>query len=46
VYVNGQQVLSSNADLGPLSPSLGGGGVSMMTGRASADFDDFIAYRP
>jgi hypothetical protein len=46
VYVNGQQVLSSNADLGPLAPSLGGGGVAITTYRASADYDDFFAYRP
>ena len=46
VYVNGQQVLSSNADLGPLASSLTAGGVAIQTLRASADFDDVFAYRP
>jgi len=46
VYVNGQEVLRTNADLGPLAPSLGAGGVTIQTFRASADFDDFFAYRP
>ncbi len=46
VYVDGQLVLMSNADLGPLAPSLTAGGVAIMASQASADFDDFIAYRP
>lgn len=46
VYVDGQQVLWSNADLGPIAPSLTAGGVAIQASRASADFDDVIAYRP
>jgi hypothetical protein len=41
VFVDNQQVLSSNADLGPAI-----GRVGMSTYRASADFDDFDSYQP
>jgi hypothetical protein len=46
VYVNGVQVLSSNADLGPIPAAISVGGVALQTQNASADFDDLLAYRP
>lgn len=49
VFVDNQQVLSSNADLGPVAGSQGWAGigaVGVSTYKASADFDDFNAYQP
>jgi hypothetical protein len=47
VFVNGQQILSSTADPGPANPeSLGVGMIALLTSRASADYDDLIAYQP
>jgi hypothetical protein len=49
VFVDNQQVLSSNADLGPVSAWQGWDGigtVGVSTYKAAADFDDFNAYQP
>jgi hypothetical protein len=46
VYVNGQQILQSKVDLGPVVPSLEGGGLALLTQQGSADFDDVISYQP
>jgi len=50
VFVDNQQVLSSNADLGPVANSLGRdegiGQVGVSTYKATADFDDFNSYQP
>ena len=48
VFVNGQVLLSTDADPGPSNPdvSVSMGQVGLITFRATADFDDFRAYQP
>lgn len=49
VFVDNQPVLTSNADLGPVSKSQGPAGMGLAgvsIYKASADFDDFNSYQP
>ena len=48
VFVNGQLLLSSNADPGPSNPNVdvAMGQVGLITNDATADFDNFLAYQP
>jgi pectate lyase len=48
VFVNEQLQLSSNADPGPTVPNVSWskGQVGLITYKATADFDDFLAYQP
>jgi hypothetical protein len=48
VYVNEQLQLSSNADPGPTVPNVNWskGQVGFITYKATADFDEFLAYQP
>ena len=48
VFVNDQLLISTNADPGPTNPSVDWqkGQVGMITYKATADFDNFLAYQP
>ena len=48
VYVNDQLTFSTNEDVGPPGPNPGGrwGRVGLVTYKATADYDDFLAYQP
>jgi hypothetical protein len=48
VYVDGRLMLSSSAAPGPNGPNPGGnlGRIGLVTYRASADYDDLLAYQP
>ena len=48
VFVDGTQLLSSNADPGPDNPwgVAKRGRVGLITYKAAADYDDFVAYQP
>jgi hypothetical protein len=48
VFVDNQLMLSTNADPGPANPEVleSKGQVGLITYKAKADFDDFLAYQP
>lgn len=48
VFVNNQLLITSEADPGPTNPIAyeGMGQVGFITYKATADFDDFVAYQP
>jgi hypothetical protein len=48
VFVNDQLLISTNADPGPVNPGVEWqmGRVGLVTYRATADFDNFLAYQP
>ena len=48
VFVNDQLVISSNADMGSTQRQVATqqGAVGLVSYRATADYDDFLAYEP
>jgi hypothetical protein len=48
VFVNDTLQFTTTAELGPTNPDVQGqkGSVGLITQKATADFDDFLAYQP
>ena len=48
IYINDKLTFTTNENVGPVGPNPGGGWgrVGLVTYKASADYDDFLAYQP